>query len=118
MIDGKDLRIGNWVKLITGTPVLIQIGLMHFKEFESFAEVLEPIGLSHEILIKLNANKIYEDKNLYEIGVLIFNFSTYGLCLWDSNNNSIVFGTRPFKYLHQLQNLYFDLTGVELQINF
>lgn len=118
MIDGRDLRIENWMNLTIGTPVPIQIGLMHFREFDSFTEVLEPIELSHEILVKLNANKIYEDKNLYEIGVLTFNFSAYGLCLWNNNSNSIVFGTRPFKYLHQLQNLYFDLTGVELQINF
>lgn len=117
MINGRDLRIGNWFNLVTGAPAPIQIDLMLFRKFETFAEVLEPIELSHSILMKLNANKIYEDKNLYEIGVFVFNFSAYGLCLWNTNNNSIMFGTRPFKYLHQLQNLYFDLTGVDLEIN-
>ncbi len=74
---------------------------------------LQPIPLTEEWLLMFGAEKIYAslyDFEGYEFGY--FSFTEDGLI--------IVFQSQqlcePIKYVHQLQNLYFALTGEELTI--
>jgi hypothetical protein len=105
-----DLRIGNLV-LSKGVPVQIEEIMWEtvrycFGEFP--IDYVEPIPLTEEWLLKFGfVSNPYEDR--YEKGTIHIECdktkgATY---LWVENMPHI-------KYVHQLQNLYFALTGEEL----
>ena len=80
-----------------------------------FAEEYKPIPLTEEILLKCRFKKDTK-------GVLVLNKNIYSLILWGGEvsvylkiDESVL--SIEINYLHQLQNLYFALTGQELEIN-
>lgn len=125
MINANDLRIGNWVKLLQ-TDIFIQIGLSNFYEMYdheqnddyTYCEHLIPIPLSPEILEKCGFKK--KENISYSSGMPTpfmvfriddFTFNTHQELWWYNG----VLKNQP-KYIHQLQNLYFSLTGQELKV--
>lgn len=103
MIKANELRIGNWVML---AGAYWQIGFAEEIDVHHF----EPIELSPEILEKAGLTKSDKVDIAYTISIFtnlpdgkIHRYHKEGL-------------SEP-KYLHQLQNLYFALTGTELEIN-
>ncbi len=91
MIDAKELRIGNWIDYFFSDKGYEPIRVLEISEGDEFSDC-EPIVLTHKILDKLN---IPGDTLTF-----IANAETR------FNNDA--------KYLHQLQNLYYALTGEEL----
>jgi hypothetical protein len=133
MINAKELRIGNWVKDADGDFKVL--GIEHDankywiginKGTSVNAVAIEPIELTEDVLIKIGLKKIENPDKLFDI----YEYDEYFFC-WDGNeihavgvetyNGDIVpDGLINFawhiKYLHQLQNLFFALTGEELNI--
>jgi hypothetical protein len=118
MIKANELRIGNWVYYNgDGTPfkvLTIEDGGMSVEsvdeetwiEYDQFS----PIDLTPEILEKAGfaVPDGYQDTVLYNNGLMIdFHLGEYKV-----REHS----KAPCKYLHQLQNLYYALTGQELII--
>jgi hypothetical protein len=72
----------------------------------------EPIPLTEEWLLKFG----FEWKQIKDVSS--YTFSKLEIYQYSSNNNKIFFeysdGEVELKYVHQLQNLYFALTGEEL----
>ncbi len=99
-MEAKELRIGNWV---TENGRLIHIhdgfGIDHAYNFE-------PIPLTEDWLLKFG----FELKNW---GIKVWYLKGFEI---DQNFylKGIDWGVR-FKYVHQLQNLYFALTNEELE---
>ena len=121
MIAANELRIGNWYKqLHTGAYTQVDLFLFHeLYDDETYADHLQPIPLSPEILVKSGFENLfteytgsfYKDRLLIEWGIYDVIFAR--LQVDDENSNYI----GEIKYLHQLQNLYFALTQTELTIN-
>lgn len=88
LLKANELRIGNWihVNVTDGTTKNIQVDADAIKEIDEYPKGFEPIPLTHEIVHKAN----------------------YHPTQW-----SIL---SQIKYVHQLQNLHFALTGKELEI--
>lgn len=134
MIDAKELRLGNYL-CINGVPQRIlaftpnesettivgtayfKIVFAHYKHgdpYETYSdEEVEPVQLTSEWLLKFGFIKKYN----YEYH---FSKSPFSVILnplkHDFLFNNFVVSTE-IKYLHQLQNLYFALTGTELKSN-
>lgn len=138
MIDPKELRIGNYINVelydytedgITPNGVLrifqiesvcedgINIDTYRTGEPEVTNDRITGIELTSSILAKCGFEKMYATQQT--------EFSGYrkiggGFRLWNNNGDllyvvvSQVVNYRPIKYLHQLQNLFFCLTGEEL----
>jgi hypothetical protein len=75
---------------------------------------IEPIELTEELLLRLG---FFENNSYSDIGEVLYyigEFGTYldGQVWW---NDEII--SNNIKYVHQLQNLYFSLTGKDLIIN-
>ena len=112
------------------------------EEYPGFitVQITEPILLTQEILEKAGFVKDAEFplepiQSLYRLKVkirgvnereLIFyvshpeemeDSSAYELKNWGNYTVNAYWASRDFQYLHQLQNLYFALTGEELKIN-
>ncbi|MES2382337.1 MAG: hypothetical protein V4538_14925 [Bacteroidota bacterium] len=119
-LSEKDLRIGNYV-LAGKMTEPIQVHTIGFELREGSMinthipiEHIHPIPLSPEILDKCGFtwydNDWYETKSKIHLSVELFTGYIYfgkGEYLYKAE----------IKYLHQLQNLYFALTGTELTYN-
>lgn len=103
-ILANELRIGNWVKykkyplkLLASEIVLIEQGKIK----------CEPIPLTREVLEKCGFQASNVGNHImYKNGVIIF----FEKGKWGIRCDSRC----SLNYLHQLQNLYFALTGEEL----
>jgi hypothetical protein len=133
----NELRIGNWVypndENATPYPVL---GLLKDKwiccwenvigdiEYVKYSDA-QPITLTPEILKKCGFEKVKDGKMPY--WKLVINRTevisieedwSVGLNATDeTSSQGYATNENRCKYLHQLQNLYFALTGQELTIN-
>ena len=118
MIDYKDLRVGNWLRFNNHTYVQV---------FEinsdnntcngldlSNDDFHEPIPLTPELLIKCGFEGMVR-KNDY----ILDGFRITHVHLTENFCYALGNGCNPptMKYLHQLQNLYYVLTGKELEID-
>ena len=115
MIDPKELRIGNWT-LVTkpnGEQVAIEIMVVA----PSMGKDYSPIPLTPEWLERLGFEK-RESGVCYEWWNGI-NEVTHDwlVSITEMKDNGQFFyrnGKHTIKYVHQLQNLFFALTGEEL----
>lgn len=92
----------------TGTVSLNQIGTI--RNYSQFDEFIKPISLTKELLLRLgfdvnNSPEWIDQLKKYEI-----------ICGTTSYLRGAENSVYPIKYVHQLQNLYFDLTGEEITI--
>ena len=123
MINAKDLRLGN---LILKNGKIYEITTLFFvdlhdgtvRENYNNSYVIEPIKLTEELLNKLglNVNKWFCE-NSYCVVEDKTGDTSYGWCMKVQNashTKEIEFGY--FKYVHELQNLYYALTGSELTV--
>lgn len=125
MIKPNELRLGNWAYDANNLAVKI-IGI----EYEynhclweqlgvkclSSCDFLNPIPLTKKMLVKCGFSE-------YEFEEDIFLHDEEDVCVQKSgkvyypfsfeNNDTI---GEPIRYLHQLQNLFFALTGKELEV--
>ena len=109
-MEAKELRIGNYVYLELGLPSLAvhEVKAADFVAIDD--ERVQPIPLTKEWLEKFG----FSTHN-YHDGVLIFikdklEFWEQQVEIWLENPEI----KAEIKYIHQLQNLYFALTGEEL----
>lgn len=108
-MKASEIRIGNYCKQIThSSNKVVSVSKEHFEVIEGDEIDLFPILLLEEWLLKFGFS--YFGLGRYELG-------DFRLLV---QNNYIVLdtgGLEPtIKYVHQLQNLYFALTGEELTI--
>lgn len=123
MLDTRDVRVGNWVLKLTGRDVKDQ-SFFEYKAialdeyFYTFAKDCFPIKLSVEILGECGFKHEFGDwyKNLpspdREEGAPLLRYR--------HNEKAWYLGALELPaqpdYVHQLQNLYYALTGQELNI--
>jgi hypothetical protein len=116
MIQANEMRIGSWVHDMPFDRAF-QITAKHFANIES--QTYRPIKLSPEILEKAGFKKMKGwGTPLYRYGDIIISqpledsFS-FGYYREAGRRGTTATG---FKYVHELQNLVFALTGTELTI--
>jgi len=143
MIQVNELRIGNFVKCKTSNDdaiyQILALDGLHLKIYLNeprnkwhTEDLIKPIKLTEEILLKCGFEKIKGGNGDYQITLQkgkglghsdYILFVDFGL---DNNTNIITISLvseesewleTKSKYLHQLQNLYFYLCGEELTIN-
>ncbi len=128
-MDVKELRIGNWVELVVedgdemvdSFEPVIRVDAIDYdvfypdkKEYYINANecMVKPIPLTEEWLVKFG---LAVDKWFIDESFKITKDEHYGWEIHTQNathTKSIAFAY--IKYVHQLQNLYFALTGEEL----
>jgi hypothetical protein len=97
---------------------------------EGFNLVHSPIELTEDVLINLgfsivpDSKKYFNDKIVYELHYFqlnkVYSFAYDAYFLVPSHKAkaaAVSFNSKPIKYVHQLQNLYYCLTGVMLSLS-
>ena len=119
-MKATELRIGNWVKWnyeerSDGNAYPVEFGY-ELDDIKNNPNIVKPIPLTEEWLVKFGFE--YKDGYLtLELGY--FSGSNFIYWIGDVLNlfcKSGMMLTNNIKYVHQLQNLYFALTGEELKI--
>ena len=112
MTQPQELRIGNYVEY-NGEIIKLDGSLLCCYIQNELEFPLNPIPLTEEILLKFGFEEKSKSKNFY-LGNFRFHISK------PANYDGFIFCdgydviTDKIKYVHQLQNLYFALTGEEL----
>lgn len=116
MIKASELRIGNWI-VFDGTQLKATSNIIHSLDEEWFSA--EPIPLTPEILEKCG----------FDCGFSGYKKDGFAFTIWHNGkegqdkdsfiiqDNVTQCELTTIKYLHQLQNLIFALTGTELEIS-
>ena len=126
-MKANELRIGNWINSqFGGIQEVVDVmcdGVNTLKYEGINYEFINPIPLTEEWLLKFGFEKdfdgsfmfgiisIFKDKRLKQ-NVYIYTESTYKY----SDGQWVVILDLKLQYVHQLQNLYFALTGEELTL--
>jgi hypothetical protein len=116
-MNANELRLGNYLSF-TGTPH--QIGLEFFQWIKNFKEDfkndndtgIEPIAITKEWLINAGFKEsgyFFSLSGFYHQTIAIS--ITLEKTLFGDNEE---YEIKHLKYVHQLQNLYFSITGEEL----
>jgi hypothetical protein len=126
-MEAKELRIGNYVHDRLHREVVVKqiredhliFYLSNDSKIKHNIKTFQPIGLTEEWLLKFGFEK---DGVLIDYAVCISNSKILGIDL--KNKRAHCYHITPsvqganlcsIKYVHQLQNLYFGLTGDELK---
>jgi hypothetical protein len=134
-MKANELRIGNWYYTNDGKPDQIDgHGISQFQDGEVLGQVndfIKPIPLTEEWLLKFGFESwnckgvdwifekvIYKELDIEQKMII----SSSGTCCIEEQEDHPEVEVQKFiirpdiQYLHQLQNLYFALTGQELEI--
>lgn len=131
MIQTKELRIGNNIEfdgeIITVTGISknkITYSPSKVLKYEINAKHFDPIRLTEEILLKLGFHKVDIEEDITyrlepneDVCIVYENDFSVGLFPNEKSYDADLGVLPRYKqtlYLHQLQNLYFILTGEEL----
>jgi len=136
MVPLRDFRLGDLV-LYNNQKCYIrgieenQLKLEHNGKIEIVSpEWVSPIPLTEDILLKIGFEvsdtedskaKPYREYNYNGIVINLFRIGepVFLYCADDTfKGNTVTYSRPPLKYVHQLQNLIFVLTGKELNITF
>jgi hypothetical protein len=113
-MKATELRIGNYIFDICKrhNRVITKIDFMKL-DYKIEAGATQPILLTEEWLLKFGFDK--------KEGKFGFEYHLNNFSLYTSENKVVCFVFDDFlvkiNSVHQLQNLYFALTGLELEIN-
>ena len=110
-MEANELRLNNWVNHCNKEVQITIHDLFDIAVFED--DVFTPIPLTEEWLLKFGFEEKSKSKNFY-LGNFRFHISkpvNYDGFIFCDGYDVI---TDRIKYVHQLQNLYFALTGEEL----
>ena len=124
MLKLYELRIGNFVE--TELPSTRQKRIKKVSEIKQKHVLLDrawyhldkliPIPITEKILLKCGFEKFkwITETNVFKHGDLNCTLDENGLQVFGAAFNNL----KPVKYLHELQNLYYDLMENELEIDF
>lgn len=124
MIQANELRIGNWVGNLANSAkvtAILYAGVRLLDQNGEYFEKLNPIPLTPEILEK--AGFVKEEgtiecwtKENPEFSICKTQSGGFMFCVLSFETVQLVQKCK-MNSLHQLQNLYFALTGTELNIS-
>lgn len=131
MIDPFELRLRNWI-FRNGKPA--QVWTNGQDDLQLIDETgigiyrnngdCQPIPLTRDLLEKCGAEEMRDDGREPD-GWRLYYSASYNdsgkdyFCVWNELPDSLLcdnYSAAPLKYLHQLQNLYYCLTGQELEV--
>ena len=124
-MKANELRIGNWVKWnyeesSDGNAYPVEFGY-ELDDIKNNPNIVEPIPLTEEWLVKFGFDKEeeYDEGKVIDYRMTLMKNSLEFVSFWESED---ITGVNQYQtgvdveYVHQLQNLYFALTGTELEI--
>lgn len=137
-MDARELRIGDWIQTPNGIDTVFEVHCISEPIINGwYAADISPIPLTEEWLTRfgfdkdsefwysihfacyteMGGDRIYDLSINPEIGKCIVEFVGYhGTPIEDGEGSGFAMSDYLVQHVHTLQNLYFALTGAELEI--
>ena len=124
----RELMIGNYVMAINNYEDIFYVNCIYgyrdlnitsgiYKNYDTTIKDIKPIPLTEEWLLKFGLNNPTNEKPYhFKKSAVEFLHSEFQDELKCFCNDKPMFSF-PCKYVHQLQNIYYSITGEELKIN-
>lgn len=113
-MKANELRVGNFVKTPYGRTKCITVS--NIQNYDAY----KPIRIDHGILMRMGFDKFGNNFQINTIHGVLTEKPSKMVIRHTKGGNWMVMrpgnGTIFLNYLHELQNLYFALTGKELKI--
>lgn len=120
-MEANELRIGNYVLHPSNEEIVLTIDRNSFQYNRGLANIedFRPIIITKERLLKLGFKKQYSKAfDIYDIYRVYIDENKIEFWILDRDYVEIIYcKVSTIKYIHQLQNLIFDITGKELTYN-
>lgn len=130
MIKANELRIGNCVNIGYDTTILrlmenscfVNTPFGTLPQLSQRYDEVRPIPLTPELLENCGFMDVSDNKNGLAFRININNCDEFCYYLedeylrWQTQGSGFTRPLKHLKFLHQLQNLYFALTGEELEV--
>lgn len=119
MIKVRELRIGNYVQSLS----IVKVESLEERKINGYYNSgFSAIPLTIDILLKcgfIGHNKIFRlDNGFYtHVEFELSNSADRDWGVHIDNRDFQTVGVGDIQFLHQLQNMYFDVTGKELEVN-
>ncbi len=114
-LSASDLRIGNWVNGNKPYQVTItELVTQDYHDKVTFTSYLEPIPLTEDWLLKFGFEKINHIHGYSFYSLSKSKKHIQGIEIYERRTAYKGFSVKHCEYVHQLQNLYYALTGQEL----
>lgn len=116
-MKANELRLGNWVKGDLGKPYQFELSDFYdwWEDYNSheFGDHIHPVPLTEEWLLKFGLG--YDNITYWKDEIMIAPNKDGVFNVW---YHTLSYGKLyiTIQYVHQLQNLYFALTGQELEL--
>lgn len=123
-MKANELRLGNYINMnvpISEDGKLIRASVYHIGKLQKMKDAYYPVTLTEKWLLKFGfKNDNSPDYFYLELpSGFIIHYTPFsrGVSTYDDDKSQTNQLSMELIYVHQLQNLYFALTGDELQIN-
>ncbi len=120
-MKANELRIGNYIQFRhTETPVKITLGDFVREYKNEHLEDYEPIPLTEDWLERFGFEQHHDDCSngvMYIKDIFSEQPKTWGAYPNEVGSGIVIKDSVKLEHVHQLQNLYFALTGEELNQN-
>lgn len=122
-MDSRELRIGNLYDQFGHIHEVNWVVLKDLSTAPKDQLWCKPIPLTEEWLVRMGFGKDGSEWKLYpcyEVQIIVFNDGSYNGVMFYTRtihtDYTAIYCTKHINHVHQLQNLYFALTGEELTI--
>lgn len=119
-MKSTDLRIGNLIDL-NGEICVVGVGILEMmyrqEKGNPIAEtpIFNPLPIELNHLFKSNFKPVRENIYEYSWNKIKFRIERLAGCYWLKSSAGTT-ESKPLKYVHELQNLFFSLHGEELTL--
>ena len=118
MIPVNEIRVGNAVLMDGRIVILSQEFLTEVLSHSDLLEKIEPLVITEDLLLQVGFQSLeepggWEWERIFVYKVVDESYEFYEVHFVNSSEDMITLPQKT-KYLHHLQNLYLDVTGVEL----
>lgn len=125
-IKVNEIRIGNYLKWTSGTNSsgISRVEFINSRENSAYMKTFQlesgaisnqcsPIPITEDVLRKLHFSKDVYGNFCYDM--IYLDKITMHICIYDRTQDEWFEIPKKIKYVHELQNMYFCLTGRELE---
>ena len=117
-MKASELRIGNWIEWDDDSHEQFKVETIDYSEPNYFVnggllDDMLPITLTEEWLLKFGTWPVQWESKTY---IVVSGIDSWIDIIRDSDGSVSQTPSLPCEYVHQLQNLYFALTGNELEL--
>ena len=115
-MKANELRIGNFVETKRGISKVFVLTIDNVVETENKEYDVKPIPLTEEWLLKFGFEEYEFEDEIFGYVLNDFGYvNEFQFMIRIFIDFEGILIQKPIKYVHQLQNLYFALTGEELK---